>query len=91
MSFPLDDVTLALIEHSLDAVYIIDNNGDPINVGSDMSLSKLLEFLSGPSDEIFEGVVGETEIVYLTTPQYSVDDVIRAMITEIQNLRQKKD
>jgi len=44
--FPVDDFTLDQVEHALDArLTMVD--GEPVVVGADFSLPKLLEFMSG--------------------------------------------
>ncbi|UAK38433.1 hypothetical protein K8O93_01110 [Gordonia bronchialis] len=40
---PLDDSAISLIKHALDAVCDVDDEGNHHNVGSDMTLSQLLE------------------------------------------------
>ncbi|AKJ72620.1 hypothetical protein PP301_gp102 [Gordonia phage GMA2] len=89
-SFPVDDATLMTVLHSLDGALNYDALGDCSLIGSDMSFPQLLEFLSGPSDHTeYETDAGTVEI--REDPAYSSDDVIRALILEIFELRGVSD
>jgi hypothetical protein len=55
-SFPVDDATLAAVEHALDACLSMDEEhggspGNPVIIGADYSLDTLLDFLSGTTDD----------------------------------------
>lgn len=93
--FPVDDVTLDLIEHALGASLCFDS-GDPEVVGADMTLSDLLRFLSGydPSKArlVAEGDpgipgIGGAEVWEYPDPVYSEHDVIQALLDEVRRLR----
>lgn len=89
--FPVDDVTLAAVEYALDTAL----NDDPDNPRpvlpdgtlADMSLPRLLEFLSGPSDTTTTVIDVDVEVEERVRPMYSERDVIRSLITEVHSLR----
>ncbi len=97
-AFPVDDVTLALVEHAMGARLIFDGTEDgPKVVGADMSMPALLDFLSGydPAKvvplvlEDGHEVDGWTE--YVGGPIYGRDDIIAALIAEVRRLRPSDD
>jgi hypothetical protein len=93
--FPVDDITLDLIEHSMQGAYRVDPDGTHHLVGSDMTLSGLLQFFSGYNPEFVEQYVDEDgfEVPDLTVypyPVYSHESVIQALIDEIRRLRQSE-
>lgn len=90
--FPVDDVTLAAVEYALETAL----NDDPDNPRpvlpdgtlADMSLPRLLEFLSGPSDTTTVMTLSNgTEVEGRVLPMYTERDVIRSLITEVHRLR----
>lgn len=94
--FPVDDVTLNLLEHALEARLTIDDEGHHVVVGADMSVNRLLDFLSGYDEtkvEVLregtdEGGWAGAEIAEYTGGQlYTRDCVIRALIAEVRRLR----
>ena len=98
--FPVDDITLDLILHSLDGVYEVDEEGNHQLVGADMTLNQLLDFLSGYDESklIHEGMMPdpmgwgiEVEMTSYPDPIYHEHDVIRALIHEIQRLRDEQE
>lgn len=76
--FPVDDVTLNLLDHALDS--FVDDDG--VRVGADMGVWELLDFLSGPSECMELDGYSFREV-----PAYSLDDVLRALIGEVRRLR----
>lgn len=90
--FPVDDVTLDLVEHSLGAAYDADEDGDNVLVGADMNLHQLLGFLDGTAEVEHErkqaaDVRGEHVVDMTDMTSYHVNDVIRALIAEVRRLR----
>lgn len=90
--FPVDDVTLDAIEHSL-GHYLTEGDEDgPGSGGADYSLDILLDFYSGTMDDP-EGVTTEREIqpgiilVVDPRPHYTISDVIESLIAEVRRLR----
>lgn len=93
--FPVDDVTLAALEHALEGRLIIGEDGSHRLVGADMSVPKLLDFLSGydeaqvemldPGDDRL-GFAGAAITEY-HGQIYTRDCVIRALIAEVRRLR----
>lgn len=81
--FPVDDATLGVLEHALGASYVVDEDEHEV-VGADMTVPKLLDFLSG---------YDESKVVDGTYPGpvYTRDDVIRALIAEVRLLRKQKE
>lgn len=94
-AFPVDDVTLANVLHSLDGAYTVDDDGTHHLVGADFTLSSLLDFLSGYDETklIRGGDMGTTpfgepvEFTEYPDPLYHPNDVIRALAEEILRLR----
>jgi hypothetical protein len=93
-SFPVDDTTLASIEHALGASLTFDDDDvlldHPRVVGADYTLTELLDFLAGVGDDpagVLELVQESPEIWLDPRPHYSFHDVIRALIDEIHRLR----
>lgn len=84
---PLDDVALDLIDHALNAVYDVDDDGIHHNVGSDMTLDQLLDFWSGPSPREHIRDTAEYIPIMWRSPRYSEHDLIRALVAEIRRLR----
>lgn len=82
--FPVDDATLGALEHALDATLTFTPDGEPVVVGAEYSLGRLLEWLSGPS-EVLEDP--ETPLVTRVQPAYSTSDALRALIGEVRRLR----
>ena len=95
-SFPVDDITLDALEHALAGAYTIDEDGQVIVTGADMSVTALLDFLSGydPTkavpllNEYDQPVPDWTEY---PDPIYHRDDVLRALIAEVRRLRKAND
>lgn len=92
--FPVDDLTLAAIEHSLDhRLTFVD--GELVGVGADMSLTDLLDFLSGydPTKVEVPADPGDGPQIteYIGGPLYTHESVIRALITEVRRLREASE
>lgn len=91
--FPVDDVTLLALEHALDACHTFNEEGEPVNIGSDYSLDQLLDLLSGydPSKVVpvmdDDGYEIPDTVEYVGGPLYHPHDVIRALIAEVRRLR----
>lgn len=95
--FPVDDVTLDALEHALGGALTfegVENHEDgPRLVGADMSVSKLLDFLSGYDESklgpltLDDGHDVDGWVEY-PDPLYHRDDVIRALIAEVRRLRE---
>lgn len=92
--FPVDDATLASVEHALGASLTFDADDvlmeRPRVVGADYTLTDLLDFLAGVKDDpdgMLEFVQDNPEIWYDPRPHYSFHDVIRALVDEIHRLR----
>lgn len=101
--FPLDDLTLAHVEHALNT-----RRGDPAPddavtyVGGEFTLSALLDFLSGydPDKSVLVsgdpdadypgaplGIGPETAVYMYPHALYSDHDLIRALVAEVRRLR----
>lgn len=99
--FPVDDMTLDAVEHSLGAVLTYDrpegnvdfSDEGPWVIGADYQLHKLLDFYSGTMDD--EGVVLLPKEEWIDNAPTTLDerqhyterDVIRALINEVRRLR----
>lgn len=91
--FPVDESTLNNIKHALGARLDDIGDGNPVVVGADFTLSRLLEFYSGydPATNVPLGMV-DTPMGYMEAEEvqgemYTVNDVISALISEIERLR----
>lgn len=83
--FPVDDITLDAILHSLNGAFTVDEEGNHTLVGADYTLSDLLDFLSGYDKS---KLIQEGPNIYLyPDPVYTEHCVIRALIEEIKRLR----
>lgn len=94
--FPVDDFTLAAIEHALDARLSYDDDGNCVVVGADYTIPKLLDFLSGYDEGMVVPLLDDDgyEIphhVEYPGSIYSRDDLIRALIVEVRRLRERTD
>jgi hypothetical protein len=92
-AFPVDDVTLNLLEHALQARLSYDDEGAVVVEGAEMTVPALLDFLSGYDASKSVPVVDEDGYTvpditeYVGGPLYSRDDVIAALIHEVRRLR----
>ncbi len=92
--FPVDDITLGLVEHSLDAAFEVDGDGTHCVVGADMNLMQLLDFLSGYDETKQQQVVNQydqplDDIFEYPGLIYHPNDVIRSLIAEVRLLRDR--
>lgn len=90
--FPLDDVTLNLIEHALGGCFEVDEIGNHALVGADMNLTQLLGFLSGADADIDEAkrladLSGRDIIDMSDHPTYSLNDLVGALVAEVKRQR----
>lgn len=85
--FPVDEVTLSLMEASLDVAYDdVDDEGGPIVSDGRYTFHKFLEFMSGYNPELLIPLE-ETGWFEYPDPQYTYKDVIRSLIDEVRRLR----
>lgn len=91
--FPVDDVTLNMLEHSMRGAYTVDHDGTHHLVGAEYSTPQLLDFLSGYDPEKVVPLKDEDGydipnfVEYVGGPVYSRDCVIKALIKEVRRLR----
>lgn len=93
--FPVDDIMLNAVEHALGGALESDSDGNLQLVGSDYSLSTLLDFLSGYNPE--QVIPYEDEdlhtwddvVEYIGGALYHEHDIIQALIDEVRRLRMK--
>lgn len=101
--FPVDDMTLDAVAHSLDACLTYEGEDgedleEPRVIGAEYQLAALLDFLAGATGRDPNGYQLEPGSVRLpgiegaeiwmdTRPTYTPHDVIRALIEEIRRLR----
>lgn len=91
--FPVDESTLNNVKHALGARLDDNGDGNPIVVGADFTLSRLLEFYSGydPSTNVplgeMDTPMGRMEAEEVQGEMYTVNDVLEALIAEIERLR----
>lgn len=105
--FPVDDVTLDAVEHSLAAYLTFEGeNGEelaePRVAGADFQLDNLLDFYAGAVGDDPNGYqiepggfhvpgISGMEIWMDTRPTYTHKDVIHALIAEVRRLRGSGD
>jgi hypothetical protein len=85
VSVPTDEIALNQIEHALNTSLTLNDEGQPVRIGGEYGLSKLLEFWSG-YDENKLIDLGDNWVEYPDTV-LSREDLIRALIQEIRLLR----
>lgn len=85
--FPVDDLTLELIEDSLKGSFVVDDDGNHVLVGGDFTFSQLLDFFSGYDPANVETADGDIDTHQCQIYHYT--DVIQAMINEIRVLRKR--
>ena len=86
--FPVDDVTLAAVEHALGGAYTVGADGAHSVVGADFMLPQLLEFLSGYDPAAVVPLNDDGTITeYVGGAIYTEHCVIRALIAEVRRLR----
>ncbi|WP_353107817.1 hypothetical protein [Gordonia sp. (in: high G+C Gram-positive bacteria)] len=84
--FPVDDITLDLLDHACRGA-LNDEGGV---AGADMTVTQLLDFLSGPSETEAVGSIDVTVPIYVRDePAYSETDVIQALIAKIRTLQKE--
>jgi len=91
-AFPVDDATLGALEHALGGAFAVDDDGVHTVTGADMSVTGLLDFLSGydPAKAVLalnEYDQPMPDVQEYPEPIYSRDCVIRALIAEVRRLR----
>lgn len=93
-TFPVDEITLNAIKHTFGGSFTVDDDGKYHLEGADYTLNQLLDHYSGYDQSKSEftgaspGVFGE-DVDWYTYPDavYTVNDVIAALITEVERLR----
>lgn len=83
--FPLDEVTLAMLEASLRVTIDHDDDGSPFVVGEGVTMSTALAFASGYDPDYVAEIDERTEDVLI--PLWSEKDVIESLIHEVRRLR----
>jgi len=87
MKVPVDEQSLRLLKESLDASYDVDDAGEHVLVGAEFSLHRLLEFWSGYDKSKL--VLTEGDVYEYSEPLIHTNDVIRALVSEIERLREE--
>lgn len=84
--FPINDETLAQLQHALNTSIAVDDEGNRSYAGGDFTLSQLLDFYSGADDSrsTLVGYAGDTPIYECWDQRYSEHDVMRALIQRIR-------
>lgn len=99
--FPVDDMTLGMVEHALDYCLTFDGEDgeqldEPRGIGAEFSLHSLLDFLSGTTTDplgvvqhlgVQETFMGPVEMTVDQRPHYTEKDIILALIQEVRRLR----
>ena len=95
MDFPVDDITLEAIEHALQGVWHLEDDGTHTLVGAEYSFHNLMNFLSGydPTKEVLISDDDSTveTYVYEGGTIYGYQDVIKALVNEVKRLRKLID
>jgi len=90
--FPVDDVTLAAVEHALGGSLTYEGD-ELVRVGADYSLWDLLDFMAGATGEDPDQEVlhrdwdGTPDLVVDHRQHYTPNDIIAALIAEVRRLR----
>lgn len=88
---PLDDAALNAIDDALTALWgWSDEEGGPVLVRGEYTLSQLLDFWAGfdPNDSVLISEVGDPLPVYVCNqPTYHEHDLIKALVAEVRRLR----
>ena len=91
-TFPVDDATLGALEHALGGAFAVDDDGVHTVTGADMSVTALLDFLSGydpakavPALNAYDQPLPDVQ--EYPEPVFTRDCVIRALIAEVRRLR----
>lgn len=89
LEVPLDDAALDSIEHALNAVYTVDDQGEHQIHGAEYNLSQLLDFWSGfdHADGVLDSYIGDVPVYVHEKPTLTEKDVIRALVAEVRRLR----
>jgi hypothetical protein len=89
---PLDDAGLDALEHALQAVTEVDEDGTRRTLGADYTLSQLLNFWSGydQADSVLTGEIDGIPMYHHSKPCLSEIDLIRALVTEVRKLRAER-
>jgi hypothetical protein len=87
---PLDDGALNAIEHALNGVVHVDDDGRWHREGAEYGLDQLLQFWSGhdPDDSYHGGYIDGIPVYVANKPRLSEHDLIRALVEEIRVLRE---
>lgn len=91
--FPVDDVILDAIEHSLQGYFTVDEDGEHCWQGSDMQMFDVFDFLAGYDPSKVVPAVNEYDtpipdvVEYVGGPLYGERDLILALIAEVRRLR----
>ena len=89
LMIPLDEAGLDALEHALQAVTEVDEDGTRRTLGADYTLSQLLNFWSGydRADSVLAGEIDGIPMYHHSKPCLSEVDLIRALVTEVRRLR----
>ncbi|SLH06734.1 hypothetical protein [Mycobacteroides abscessus] len=86
--FPINDATLAQLQHALRTSVAVDDEGNRSCVGGDFTLPQLLDFYSGADESrsTLVGYAGDTPIYECWDQRYSEHDVMLALIQRVREL-----
>lgn len=94
--FPVDDITLDLLEHAMGGALIFGPDG-PQLTGAEFSMTRLLDFMAGvdpdnvtviqEADPWAGDFMQRVEVVESHDVHYTRDCVISALIAEVRRLR----
>jgi hypothetical protein len=92
MEFPVDEIALNAIKHALGGAYTVDPDGTYHLVGADFSFQDILNFYSGYDSSKLQQMKDEDgydipDWFEYPDPIFSCTDVIRALIAEVERLR----
>jgi hypothetical protein len=90
--FPVDDVTLATIEHALGGAWDVDEEGNHTLVGAEFTFDRVLDFMAGidVNDRSQVEQIDDSNVYIDHRPHYHPNDVIRALIAEVRRLREQQ-
>lgn len=86
-TFPLDEITLSLVESSLYVTFSdeIDERGCPVTVDGGITLTSLLAFMSGDQSDADHPLVRGVSVIPGT--HWSERDLLKSLVSEVRRLR----
>lgn len=88
---PVDEAGLAILRDAVNSAWLVDEDGNHYMEDGQFSLSRYLEFLSGYDKSMLVEADDCPNLMVYPHPVYTSNDVILALIEEIERLRSVKE